>query len=96
MSARRSFGDSHVARSLGTPALDTPVLGGGLKVKQKITKRKVASPDAKKDRYILQVQAAKGVTPGTVFTSGNPDLLTLKTNHPDVPEIHFKAAYIVN
>ena len=52
--------------------------------------------DAKKDRYILQVQAAKGVTPGTVFTSGNPDLLTLKTNHPDVPEIRFKAAYVVN
>lgn len=54
------------------------------------------SPDAKKDRYILTVQAAKGVNPGTVFTNDNPDILTLKTNHPDVPEIRFKVAYVVN
>lgn len=52
--------------------------------------------EAKKENYVLLIQAAKGVTAGTVFTTEVPDELTLKTNHPQVPEIHIWVRYTVN
>lgn len=62
-----------------------------------VTLRKMPTvADAKKENYVLSVQAAKGLTAGTVFTSDVPDELTLKTNHPQVPEIHIWVRYTVN
>ena len=54
------------------------------------------SVGAKKERYFLSIQAIKGITPGTVLTNDNPDQLTLKINHPQVPELKFNVRYVVN
>jgi hypothetical protein len=47
-----------------------------------------------KDIYDLVIQAKAGTPPGTTFTADNPDKLTLKTNHPEVPELSFNVRYI--
>lgn len=54
------------------------------------------STGSTKDFYTLTVQAATGLRPGTVYTYEIPDHLTLKTNHPQVPEIRFNVRYVVN
>ncbi len=54
------------------------------------------SAGSKKDFYILSIQAHKGLSLGTVYTYDKPDQLTLKTNHPYVPEIRFSVRYVVN
>lgn len=59
------------------------------------TLTKESPPGAEKDRYVLIIKALPGATPGTTYTIENPDTLTLKTNHPHVPELKFKVRYIV-
>lgn len=48
----------------------------------------------KKDFYELVVEAKKGIPSGTTHTIDDPDKLTLKTNHPRVPELNFNVRYI--
>ena len=50
----------------------------------------------KRERYFMVIQAAPGITPGTNYTAELPDKLTLKTNHPDVPDILLNARYVVH
>ncbi len=57
--------------------------------------QKEASGASAKDRYVLTVEAKPGAIPGSAFTLDNPDMLSIKTNHPKVPEITFKSRYIV-
>lgn len=47
-----------------------------------------------KDFYELVIEAQQGIPQGTTYTIENPDKLTLKTNHPQVPELTFKVRYI--
>lgn len=58
--------------------------------------KETKSSGSKKDFYTLSLQANKGLSPGTVYTYENPDHLTIKTNHPQVPEIRFNVRYVVN
>ncbi len=59
------------------------------------TLQKKSPTGGKKDSYILLIQAKPGITAGTTFSSDHPDGLILKLNHPQVPELVFKASYIV-
>ena len=59
------------------------------------TLKKETTAGKEKDRYVLTVEALPGVLQGTTFSFETPDTLTLKTNHPKVPEMSFKARYIV-
>ncbi len=59
-------------------------------------RKETKSAGSKKDFYILSLQANKNLSPGTVYTFEKPDQLTLKTNHPHVPEIRFNVRYVVN
>lgn len=58
----------------------------------KLTKKPMTG--GTKDFYELVFEAKTGVPPGTTFTTDNPDKLTLKTNHPEVPELNFNVRYI--
>jgi hypothetical protein len=58
--------------------------------------KETKSAGSKKDFYILSLQANKSLSPGTVYTFEKPDQLTLKTNHPNMPEIRFSVRYVVN
>jgi len=59
------------------------------------TLTKESPAGAEKDRYVLVIKALPGATPGTTYTIATPNTLTLKTNHPHVPELTFKVRYIV-
>jgi Protein of unknown function (DUF1573) len=54
------------------------------------------SEGEKRDRYILLIQAAPGIIPGTNFTYEHPDSLILKTNHPGAPDIPLNVRYVVH
>lgn len=47
-----------------------------------------------KDFYELIIEGKSGTPPGTTFTTDNPDKLTIRTNHPEVPELNFNVRYI--
>ncbi len=59
------------------------------------TLRKESAGGDKKDMYVLTIQAKKGAAAGTAYTPDNPDPITLKLNHPQVPELIFNTVYIV-
>lgn len=59
------------------------------------TLKKESADGAEKERYVLTIEAKPGAVVGTTYSLGTPDDLTIKTNHPKVPEILFKARYIV-
>lgn len=59
------------------------------------TLQKKSAEGAEKERYELTIEAKPGAMVGTTFSLGDPDDLKIKTNHPKVPEILFKAKYIV-
>lgn len=59
------------------------------------TLRKESAAEDKKDLYVLLIQAKKGAAAGTSYSLDDPDLLTLQLNHPLVPELIIKTAYIV-
>ncbi len=59
------------------------------------TLAKKSQDGAEKERYELTIEAKPGAVVGTVFSVNAPDDLMIKTNHPKVPEILFKAKYIV-
>lgn len=77
--------------------------GEELQIKEVISKsnnltaslKKESQDGAEKERYVLTIEAKPGAVVGTTFSLGTPDDLTIKTNHPKVPEILFKARYIV-
>jgi Protein of unknown function (DUF1573) len=76
--------------------------GEDLQIKGVISKSKFLTATLKKkstgeskDSYELVVEGVKGATPGTVFTAEIPDEMILQTNHPQVPELKFKARYVV-
>ena len=73
------------------------VVSASQNLKATLTKdvRKSSAGGSPKDRYVLKIQVVKGLTPGTAFQHSDPDPLTIKTNHPEVPELHFRACYIV-
>lgn len=77
--------------------------GEELQIKEVISKsnnltatlKKESQDGAEKERYVLTIEAKPGAVVGTTYSLGTPDDLTIKTNHPKVPEILFKARYIV-
>lgn len=70
--------------------LDVHSLTGNLTAT--LTKKPIEG--SKKDFYELVVGCKPGVPGGTAYTYEAPDTLTLKTNHPQVPELNFKVRYI--
>ena len=73
--------------------------GEELQIKEVISKSKLLTATLKKrpnseatrEGYDLYIKAIAGAPPGTTFTPEEPDELTLKTNHPIVPELKLKA-----
>ncbi len=59
-------------------------------------KKDPKSVGQKRERYHMVIQAVSGISPGTNMTHEHPDKLTLKTNHPEVPEILLNARYLVH
>ena len=59
-------------------------------------KKDPKSVGQKKERYLMVIQAVAGISPGTNMTHEHPDRLTLKTNHPEVPELLLNARYLVH
>ena len=59
------------------------------------TLKRESAEGAEKERYVLTIEAKPGAGVGATYSLGSPDELIIKTNHPKVPEILFKARYIV-